>query len=415
MGLLLRNGTLIDGTERAPVANATVTVEGNVIRTVSGCSGADRTAAPDATVLDCTGKYILPGLIDSHVHLTFSAKPDHLSNVARVLKDSDQLLALRALRNAQESLRAGVTTVRDCGDRHNVTLSLRDAFESGMVVGPRIIACGMPVTSTFGHLHFCGLEAEGVESLRVAVRQQAKCGVDWLKVMVTGGIMSGNAKPLLCQYSQSELDALCEEGRRLDKRVAVHVLSVEGIRRSVTAGASTLEHCAWSNPDGSSGHDPRLVDEIVAKGIAVGQTATGTFRNYLIEGFAPSETERQKALQDLHRRWQTTRDMRAAGVTMMLSTDSGVRLTPFSDVYLTLQFASMMMEASSLDTLRAMTQIPAEVLGLDHLGTVEAGKTADLLVLDADPLEDLGNVRSVNMVIKGGRIVVRDGHIAPPC
>ena len=131
MKLILSRGTLIDGTGHAPVPEASVIVEDGLNQAVTR-AGEEVPAPPDAEVLDCTGKFILPGLIDSHVHLAFSAAEDHPTNVDKVLRDTDDLLVLRELRNAQDCLLAGITTVRDCGDRHNTTLVVRDALDKGM-------------------------------------------------------------------------------------------------------------------------------------------------------------------------------------------------------------------------------------------------------------------------------------------
>ena len=254
---------------------------------------------------------------------------------------------------------------------------------------------------------------EGGDAVRVAVRRQAKLGVDHIKVMVTGGIMTGNARPLICQYTQEELTAACDEARRLDKQVAAHVGSLEGVRRCVKAGVNSIEHCGWGKPDGTSGYDPRVVEGMLERGIAVGQTVSGVGRNYLLPGFAESDAEQRSALERTYEGWKAARDMRGAGVPIMLSSDAGVRNTPFHEIHLSLRFFAMMMEVTPLEALRAMTQTPAVCLGVaDRVGTVERGKVADLLVLDGDPMADLNNVRRVHTVIKGGRLVVSKGRLA---
>ncbi len=413
MTLVLRNGTLIDGTGHAPWPGATVIVRDALIEDVYQMGDPLPPLPPDAEVMDCDGKYILPGLVDSHVHLAFCSGVDHPTTVRQVVSESDPTLALRELSSAQDCLLAGITTVRDCGDRHNTTFCVRDAIQQGLVTGPRIVASGMPLTITYGHLYFCGLEVEGVDPIKTAVRAQAKAGADHIKVMVTGGIMTGNARPLICQYSQEELSALCDEARRLDKRVAAHVGSAEGIRRCVAAGVTSIEHCGWGNPDGSSGYDPRAVETMVEKGILVGQTASGISRNVLRPEAARSESERQRLLEAAYESSKAARAMRAAGAKMMLSSDAGVRNTPFQDIYLSMQFFQMMMDVSPLETIHSITQVPAEGLGLaDRLGTVAKGKVADLLVLNADPLQDLANVRRVHWVIRGGKVVVAQDKLA---
>ena len=412
MGLVLRGGTLIDGTGRGPLAGADIVIDGERIEAIVEAPGADPALYPDSETIDCRGKFVLPGLIDSHVHLAFCAGPDHPATVRQVLEDSDETLALRQLRQAQECLLAGITTVRDCGTRGLGILAVRDAVASRMLVGPRILASGMPITITFGHLYFCGLEADGVDQVRVAARELAKEGVDFFKVMATGGNMTGNAKPLLPQYTQPELDALCEEAQRLDKRVAAHVHSAEGIRRCVQAGVNTLEHCGWRAPDGSVAYDPEVVDTMVTKGIFVGQTVAGLVRNVLGSDQEMSEPQRSELIEGLHADWKPARDMKSAGAKIMVSSDAGVRNTPFRDIHLSLQLYSLLMDVSALETLSAVTRIPAEALGLqDELGTVAVGKRADLLVLNANPLEDLGNVRAVHTVILDGIPLVHEGRL----
>lgn len=243
----LRNGTIIDGRGGPPVAGMDITLKDGLIESITNT--ADRTSlevSVESDVLDCTDKFILPGLIDAHVHLAFVPYDHDSAIVQQVVDDSEQMLTLREARHAQECLQAGITTVRDCGGRGMTTLAVRDAITARLMPGPRILASGMPITTTFGHLFFCGLEVEGTDNVRVATRRLAKEGADLIKVMVTGGIMTRNAKPAIPQYSQVELDALCEEARRLDKRVAAHVGSAEGVRRCVQAGVNTIEHCGWA-------------------------------------------------------------------------------------------------------------------------------------------------------------------------
>ena len=412
MKLVLTNGTVIDGTGRAPIVGATVVVDGDRISAITERRPPDVKTSEDVEIIDCRDKFVLPGLIDSHVHLAFCAGPDHPATIRQLLDDSEEMLALRELRHAQECLMAGITTVRDCGSRGFGPLAVRDAIASGLHLGPRIQASGPPVTITFGHLYFCGLEVEGVDRIRIAIRKLAKRGVDLIKVMVTGGVMTGNAKPMICQYSQAELNVLCEEAHRLDKKVAGHVSSAEGIKRSVEAGMDTIEHCNWVQPGGTTGYDPKVVEKMIAQGTVVGRTVSGIRRLNLIPNPITTDVERQRALEKIYESWQPLRDMRAAGVKMMVSSDSGVRITPFGNIYLSLMMYSSVLGVTPLETLTAVTQAPAEAMGLaDDLGTIAVGKIADLLILDADPLVDLMNVRHVHLVIKGGEPVVSNGEL----
>lgn len=413
MKRILRNGTLIDGNGGKPAVGVDVVIEDDKIECIIESPAAVDGLAPEAEAIDCTGKFILPGLVDSHVHLAFKPNPQDEVIVRQVLADSNQTLVLREMRHAQECLQAGITTARDCGGRGFSTLAVRDAIAARMLPGPRVFASGMPVTTTFGHLYFCGLEVDGVDEVRVAARRLAKNGVDFIKVMATGGILTKNKNPWIPQYSQAELDVLCQEARRLDKRVAAHVGSAEGVRRCVEAGVNTIEHCGWANPDGSAScYDPKTVEKMAAKGTFVGATVPGVTRNYLLPDEKLTDAERQCHLEQLHQGWQLFRDMRAAGVKFTLSSDAGCRSTPFGEIYLSLMYYSLMMEVSPLETVSAITKAGAEALGLEKtLGTIEPGKIADIFVLDADPLQDLSNVQRVALVLKEGRPVVSQGKL----
>jgi len=155
-----------------------------------------------------------------------------------------------------------------------------------------------------------------------------------------------------------------------------------------------------------------VVDKMVAQGVFVGITIAGPTRNKLLPDESMSASEHQRVLENMHKGSPTGRAMKAAGAKMMVSTDAGCLITAFKDIHLSLQEYSMVMDVSALETVRAVTQTPAEALGLaDEIGTVEVGKKADLLVLNADPLEDLGNIADVHLVIKEGKLVVSEGRL----
>ena len=410
MGIVLKNGTVIDGTGAEAIPGATVVVEGERIEAVGPDVEVNREASGDGEIIDCSGKYIMPGLIDAHVHLSFCPSPDSETAFRILDEESDDARTLRETRNAQECLLGGMTTIRDCGAKGLTTLAVRDAMASGLIPGPRILASGTPVTQTFGHLYACGLEVEGVEALKTAVRQLAKEGVDFLKVMATGGMMDKNPNPLVPIYSQDELDTICEEARRLDKRTAAHVVSAEGIRRCVEAGINSIEHGAWRCPDGTVGYDPAVVDRMAAEDVSVVYTISGGRRRWLMENEKGADA--RKAFPGQFEGWKPYRDMKAAGVRVITATDAGVPATAFRDLYLSLIAFSIVMEISAMETICGATREASEVLGMaDEIGTLEPGKLADILVLDADPLANLANLREVAHVVKEGHVLVEEGKL----
>lgn len=412
MDSALVNGTLIDVERGLAVPGATVVIRGDRIAAVH--TGPPAPLPPGARAIDCAGKWLLPGLIDSHVHLAFSAGPDHAATIATLAGDNDDRLALRQARNAQECLLAGITTVRDCGGRGFATIHLRDAVAEELIAGPRILASAMPITTTGGHLHFCGLEADGVHEVRRAVRTLAKHGADFVKVMASGGMMTPNTNPAMPQYGPDELTALVQDAHRLGKRVAAHIGCAEAVRLCLAAGVDHFEHCGWLNPDGSPGYDPAVADGMARAGAVVGQAVAGITRQPLIDdGGRP--TRSRELLDKSFAAWGHFRDMRARGVPFMVSSDAGVRFTPFRDFHVSLAAYALLMDVSPAETLRAATAVPARALGLERdLGAIAPGRLADVVVLDADPLADPANVGRVSMVLLGGRIAVADGRVAPP-
>ncbi|MGI6207035.1 MAG: amidohydrolase family protein [Anaerolineae bacterium] len=405
MRLILRGGTLFDGTG-APARPATVTIRQGRIEAVLEPGD----SVPEGQVLDCAGKFVLPGLIDSHVHLAFAAGPDHKTTRDILAGDDDATLLLRQTRHAQQCLLAGITTVRDCGGRGLSTLALRDAIGNGLLAGPRIVACGMPITTTAGHLHFCGYRADSVDEVRKAARSLIESGADFIKVMATGGNMTPGTNPARPQYSQEELSALVEDAHRLGRKVAAHVGAREGIRRCLEAGVDTLEHGNWLNPDGTLGYDPELAEGMARQGAVLGLAVPGIDRVNLL-----AEAGREQALEALHAKYEPFRRMRAAGVPIMVSSDAGVRMTPFDGIALSLQAFSFAMDASPAETLVAATATPARALGLeDEIGTIVAGKRADILVVEGDPLSDLGALRQVHLVLRDGAIAVQQGRLSLP-
>ncbi len=412
MRLILKGGTVLDGSGRRPLREATVVISHGRIEAVLRRHQAIPPAQAGDEVVDCAGLFLLPGLVDSHVHLAFAAGPDHESTKAVLAHDSEEMLLLRQVHHAQQCLASGITTVRDCGGRGLSTLALRDAIAEGLILGPRIVAAGTPITTTAGHLHFCGYRADNVDEVRKATRTLIERGADFIKVMATGGMMTPGSNPNLPQYSQEELNVIATEAHRLGRRVAAHVGAAEGMRRCVRAGIDTLEHGDWRNPDGSSGYDPRVAEQMAQQGTVIGLAVPGIQRAHLLDTHG-TPASRQAEIETLYAKYAVARAMRAAGVTIIVSSDAGVRLTPFGDIYLSLKLFSMMMDLSPLDTLVAATNLPAQALRLgDELGTLAPGKRADILVLDRDPLEDLDHLRLVHAVIRDGVPLVSEGRLA---
>lgn len=380
--LVLTGGRVWDGTADGTASGDVVVEGGRVAVTPEG----------EPERLDVSGLTVLPGLIEAHAHLCFNAGADW-----RAVYDADtpSSMLLRMAGHAQRMLRAGITTVRDLGAPTDLAISLRDSARAGAIVAPDILVAGAPVTPTGGHCWFMGGEADGVEGLRVAVRERQKAGVDWIKVMASGGNMTPGTNPFAPQFTVEELTAIREEAHRVGLRVTAHAHGVEGIRVAVEAGVDGLEHCSFQAPEGNA-PDDALIARIASEGILVSPTITG--------GLATAEgTPRWESRGDVVRRIFT------AGCRVVMSTDCGIPNTPHEDLAVSMGILQRLTDLAPVEVLKLATSTSAVHLGLPDRGVIAEGTRADLIVVDGDPTEDLGALRRIRAVVRAGEVVYRAG------
>jgi imidazolonepropionase-like amidohydrolase len=411
--LAIRAGRLIDGTGRAPIADATLLVDDHGRIESVGPSASVSVPVGTRTV-ELDGLTVLPGLHDCHVHFVFSGGTDPLGDV---LREDDLTLALRASANARRALAAGVTTVRDLGGRGGTILALRDAVDHGLLPGPRILVHGAPITLTGGHCYFLGMEADTEDDVRHAVRLQVKQGVDGLKIMTTGGRLTPRTNPTRAQYSVAQLSAAVEETRRAGLKIAAHGHGAEGIRHAVAARVDTIEHCSWVVE--RDGVETVELDEDAARTMA----AHGIF---VVPTLMPSAIAQQRAAASLSEGSRRNarirpgviashRQMRAMGVRFAAGTDSGVVMTPSDGLPFELQLMVDDLGFTPLEAIQAATADAASALGVElDRGTLKPGQRADLLVVEGDPASDITALRHVRSVFKDGRLVVQDGLVREP-
>ena len=360
---------------------------------------------PTGTYLDCSDKWIIPGLIDTHSHLMFGEGNRRYEEYVR--EDSDDMMLLRAVKNAQIHQAVGITTLRDSGARNRIALSVREGIERGYISGPRILASGRPITITGGHFWWCNQEADGVEGVRSAVRTLSKEGVDFIKIMASGGGSEGT-DPRRASFTNDEVQAIVEEAHARGLKCSAHCEATAAVERAVGAGVDTIEHAGFQQPDGARTYRPDLVEMMVARGLSYSPTIQTAYRG--LEGFRdsqdPSPGDRTRiaaAHYKLRRKLENLGRMLAAGVTVVAGTDA---IGQFGDYVIGLElfvYAGMNHE----EALISATSAAAEVIGLgDVTGTLEIGRSADLVVLDDNPLSDIGALRSATVVFQQGRRVV---------
>ena len=351
---------------------------------------------------DYPGCTILPGLIDTHVHLVMAALFSNEEIIAQVGAESDEQLFERAAAAAAAALRSGLTTIRDCGGRGRIIQNLRDAIRRGDRTGPDILSCGMPITTTLGHCHWLGLVADGFDGASAAARQTLDEDADFLKVMATGGNMTATSNPMKAQYDDATLKAIADIGRAAGKHSAAHVLSRSALPGAVAANYRTIEHCDWRVEEYRYDFDPELARRMIDQEQYVGLTMSALARRSVVPEVRGLDIPPVRRL-DL--RFACERQMIEFGLRFTIHSDAGVRLTPINRFDLGLRAAEVELRLTPAEILRSVTATAAAAIGLPDRGALASGKRADLLIVEGDPLKDLSCLTNVRAVLKAGRWV----------
>lgn len=403
-------GSVVVGDESPPLLDHAVCLEDGVIAAV-----VPRANAPVGAT-DLGDATIAPGFVDAHVHLLFDYQADHEVTRSAVVESSrDRLLAL-GIRHGIECLKAGVTTVRDLGDRDRIVASVRDLIDEGVVHGPRIHTAGTPLTITAGHLGWLGGLADTPDDLVRLTRQLVAEGSDVIKIMASGGNMTRESNKLLPQYTIDELALVVREAHRGGKPVAAHALNSEAVRRSIAAGIDSIEHCGWVDERG----EPDLTDDDLVAMRAAGSVATltmaGIARQLLPDPTDADETAKKVALStsrsggDLYADHKWARRLLDASIGVVIASDAGVRFTPFRGFLDTVRCGMIALGIDAAGAISLATLAAARVLREDHrLGSVEVGKLADLVVLNGTITAGSKTIGAVREVRKAGAVVARDG------
>ena len=401
---LIHAGELLAVPGESPLTRQTIIVEDNLI---SGIVTGFADAADfdgEVSIIDLSNHFVLPGLMDMHVHLQGQLGP---KNDSDALKMSDQLMQMRSIHYAMKTLRAGFTTVRDVGSSSQEMYAMRDAIEKGWIDGPRIIAAG-GVGITGGHADISGVSpdlmemftspnvCDGPYDCRRAARNTIKYGADWIKITSTGGVMTDRATGTGQQMEMDELKEIVLAAARMGRKVASHAHAEEGIIAALEAGVASIEHGSYTGP--------RAIKLFKETGAYLVPTllAGKTVATLAVEADFMSDTIKAKAIRVGNDMAGSFEKAHKAGVNIAYGTDSGV--SPHGT---NAEEALLMVEngMSESDVLVSATINAADLIDMsDSIGTIEKGKFADIIAVDASPLENIDELLDVDFVMKGGKV-----------
>lgn len=402
---VLRAAHLIDGTGAAEINNAAVIVVGDSITWVG--SAANVKAPPGARTIDLGDATLLPGFIDAHVHLAGRELGDPEGDESAV-HDYDQYGAILGVNHAKSTLLDGFTSVRNVGAPFYDDMALRKAINASQIWGPRMENAGYAIGITGGHCDENGFKpglfdgsyktgiANGVDEVRAAVRYQIKQGADVIKTCATGGVLSEGDAVGASQYTYEELHAMVEEANKLGRKVAAHAHGTEGIKVAVRAGVSSIEHGSFLDEEGAK--------MMAAKGtylvptLSAGEAVENAANSGVLKGL-----RRQKALDAAKAMRNSVRIAKGAGVKIALGTDAGVGRhgTNAHEFTLMTTWGGL----TPMESIVAGTSSGAKLLGWDeHVGSLTAGKWADIVAVPGDPLKDIKNMEKALFVMKGGAV-----------
>jgi imidazolonepropionase-like amidohydrolase len=405
----IKAGRLFDSTGEQLKTNMVIVVEGERIKQVA--PAAEARIPQGAEVIDLSNATVLPGLIDLHAHL--SSRADRYAEI-HDFKDTPFSSAFAAVKHAHTTLMAGFTTVQDVGSLPFVMVDLRNSINEGFIPGPRVVAAGPGVSITGGHGDMNNFSpfarsgsgmfpeqrgygiADGPDQVRQTVRAQIKHGVDVIKILATGGVLSKGTHPGAPQYTVEELRAAAEEAHAANRRITAHAHGAEGIKRAITAGIDSIQHGSLVDDEGirmAVEKGTIFVMDIYNDDYLVGEAIKW--------GLPEENIEKEKMVGRLQR--ENFQKAFKAGVKMGFGTDAGVY--PHGDN--AKQFFYMVkFGMTPAQAILAATRTSAESISnrLPGVGQIVAGNYADIIAVPGNPLEDVRQMEKVQFVMKGGRV-----------
>jgi imidazolonepropionase-like amidohydrolase len=416
--IVIKGGNLIDGTGAKPLKNSVVVIEGARITAVGKEGDVDIPKRAKKTEVDASKKTVMPGLIDSHLHLT-GMKTDRI--LEEELVRPQQLGLIKSVYDAVDLLEAGFTTVKDCG---GFGIYLKRAIAEGTTRGPRILSAGYVLSQTAGHgdVHYIPVEwvdarvskrgmsllCDGTEECIKAARYAIREGADFIKICTSGGVMSMIDRPEHTQFTLEEIKAIVEEARHVGKFVTAHCQGTEAMKNSITAGVKTIDHAFYPD-DEVIGMAKKKKDVIFVPTLSINWriVTEGEKAGYPSWAVAKGKEVWEITIKNIAKLYK-------AGLTIASATDfGGSPLLKMGTNAMELELLIKHCGFRPMDAIIAATQNGAKACGLENeIGTIEKGKLADIIIVDGNPLNDvkvLQDKNKIKMVMKEGKIEVKRG------
>ena len=401
--ILIKAGKLIDVRSEKVLESQGILIEGEKIKEVGPLEVISKTIPANTKIIDLSNFTVLPGLIDCHTHIVF--QPENYLN--DIFRKSPIDLAVTAHIYARKTLEAGFTTIRDLGAGEYVDVALRNAVNSGKIIGPRMQVATLAVGSTGGHgdltgfspyIHFNNFDgiADGVDEIKKLIRTEIKNGADVIKMIATAGVLSEEESVGAPQYSQEEMNAVVQEAAMWGKKVAAHAHGAEGIKRAIKSGVASIDHGSLIDDEG--------IQMMIKRGTYL--VADVYNDDYILAefsrmGYPQKIIEKERLIGRLQR--ENFKKAALAGVKIAYGTDAGVYPHGWNGK----QFFHMVRWGlTPMQAIQSATINAADLLGWDdRVGTIESGKFADIVAVRNDPLVNISELENINFVMKGGSVI----------
>jgi imidazolonepropionase-like amidohydrolase len=406
MPILISDVNLIDSSSTEPRTHMDVLIEGSRISAI-GPTGQALPGTPEVTVVNGIGRWAVPGLIDAHIHLCIPYHPDDPGgDVPGTSQESIALAAMYGLRNARSLVTKGITTIRDVGSHGHSIFAVKQLIDRHQAVGPRIVPSGRAIAMTGGHGAMMSVFADGPDGVRKAARDELAAGALSLKLMSTGSGASARERPTDVHFTIAEMAAAVEAAHGLGRPVAVHATNPTGVHNAVKAGADSIEHGIVLDDEAfdlMAQHQVFYVPTVWAYHY-VGERA-----QYLATS--------PEVAQEVQTRYQAHHEnvsrARSAGIRIVAGTDAAMPINPQESLIWELEWL-VACGLTPHEAIVAATADAASLLRIDNeVGKLCPGQIADILIVDADPLADIRNLKRTATVISGGRVIVSDEDVAP--